>query len=142
MIPLTNTSVFNPKNELVAKAQASSEKFVSEYSKKISSAAISQFSLFKPTVHIGTIASGDQFISNTQTHESLKFDGQQVLAVEMEGASVAQVCDEHGVPYIVIRTISDKADHSAHVDFQEFVKEVASIYSAEITSDLVRAIKA
>lgn len=56
----------------------------------------------------------------------------------MEGAAVAQVCQEHQVPYVVIRTISDKADHSAPVDFQAFVAEVASHYSSGIVGEYLK----
>ena len=54
------------------------------------------------------------------------------LAVEMEGAALAQVCHDFGVPYAVVRTVSDRADNSAHVDFSRFLAEVASRYSLEI----------
>ena len=52
------------------------------------------------------------------------------LAVEMEGAAFAQVCHDFGVPLAVVRTISDRADDAAHVDFPRFLQEVASRYSA------------
>ena len=55
-----------------------------------------------------------------------------VLAVEMEGAAVAQVCFDHQVPFVVIRTISDKADHGAVIDFQKFIKDIAKHYSKNI----------
>jgi len=45
---------------------------------------------------------------------------------------VGQVCYEYNVPFSVIRIISDTADENAHVDFQKFVDEIASIYSFEI----------
>ena len=54
------------------------------------------------------------------------------LAVEMEGAAVAQVCADFGRPFAVIRTVSDRADDSAHVDFNRFIAEVASVYTREI----------
>ena len=57
------------------------------------------------------------------------------LAVEMEGAAVAQVCADFGRPFAVLRTVSDRADDSAHVDFPRFVAEVA----AECSRDIVRA---
>ncbi|AOE91274.1 Adenosylhomocysteine nucleosidase [Ralstonia solanacearum] len=54
------------------------------------------------------------------------------LAVEMEGAAVAQVCHEWGVPFAAIRTISDRADDAASVDFSQFIAEVDSRYSVAI----------
>ena len=47
----------------------------------------------------------------------------------MEGAAVAQVCFELGVPFAVIRTISDNANEDAATDFMHFVKTVASRYA-------------
>ena len=55
----------------------------------------------------------------------------------MEGAAVAQVCEAFGLPYAVIRTISDRADASAHLDFTRFVEQVASPYSLAIVSALL-----
>ena len=52
-----------------------------------------------------------------------------VLAVEMEGAAVAQVCLDYGVPFAAVRTISDRADDAAHGDFALFVQTVASRYA-------------
>jgi adenosylhomocysteine nucleosidase len=48
------------------------------------------------------------------------------LAVEMGGAAVAQVCADFARPFAVLRTISDRADDSAHVDFASFVADVAA----------------
>jgi adenosylhomocysteine nucleosidase len=56
----------------------------------------------------------------------------------MEGAAVAQVCLEFKVPFTVIRTISDTADHNAHVDFGKFIVEVANAYSRAIISEIMR----
>ena len=50
-------------------------------------------------------------------------------AVEMEGAAVAQVCAESNVPFGVVRTISDGADHGASVDFVKFLDALASPFS-------------
>jgi len=50
----------------------------------------------------------------------------------MEGAAVAQVCFEYNVPFSIIRTISDKANDNATLDFPKFAKEVASLYAAGI----------
>ena len=87
-------------------------------------------------VHRGLIASGDRFIGNAKASRSLRASlasaGHAALAVEMEGAAVAQVCVDYGVPFAAIRTISDRADDSAHVDFNSFIENVASRYAQEI----------
>jgi len=62
-----------------------------------------------------------------------------LLAVEMEGAAVAQVCFEFGVPFTVIRTISDGANEDAPVDFMQFIKRVAARYAFGITRRLCQA---
>jgi adenosylhomocysteine nucleosidase len=80
-------------------------------------------------VHHGLIASGDQFIGSAARVQALRNTLPDVLAVEMEGAAVAQVCHEYGVPFSVIRTLSDTADDQAHIDFPAFLNEVASLYS-------------
>ena len=55
----------------------------------------------------------------------------------MEGAAVAQVCLDYGVPFAAVRTISDRADDSAHVDFPSFVDKVASRYAHAIIKRLL-----
>jgi adenosylhomocysteine nucleosidase len=54
------------------------------------------------------------------------------LAVEMEGAAVAQVCHDFARPFAVMRTISDRADDGAAVDFAGFVADVASALTRAI----------
>lgn len=84
-------------------------------------------------VHQGLIASGDRFVSGAGESRALQAAlagaGHEVLAVEMECAAVAQVCLDYGVPFAAVRTISDRADDSAHVDFASFVDQVASRYA-------------
>ena len=87
-------------------------------------------------VHRGLIASGDRFVSaateSTALCHALQAAGHEALAVEMEGAAVAQVCLDYGVPFGAVRTISDRADDQAHGDFANFVREVASRYACAI----------
>jgi len=90
---------------------------------------LERFGVSTPSLHKGMIASGDQFIGAPAAVAELRERLPGVLAVEMEGAAVAQVCHEYGVPYAVMRTISDRADDTAHVDFPAFLKDVASHYS-------------
>ena len=86
-----------------------------------------------PRAHHGLIASGDRFVCAAdecaRLHTTLRDAGHDVLAVEMEGAAVAQVCHDYGVPFAAVRTISDRADDTAHVDFPLFVTTVASRYA-------------
>ena len=85
-----------------------------------------------PRVHQGLVISGDLFVDTSSESEALRLALPDALAVEMEGAALAQVCHDFGVPFAVIRTISDRADDAAHVDFQRFVLEVASRYSLAV----------
>ena len=91
---------------------------------------------WQSTVHTGLIASGDRFVSGVTELQGLQqrllAGGHVPLAVEMEGAAVAQVCFDYGVPFAAVRTISDRADDAAHVDFPRFVREVASPYAHAI----------
>lgn len=90
-------------------------------------------------VHRGLIASGDQFIGQLAQIQSLKAALPDLLAVEMEGAAVAQVCFELGIPFAVIRTISDNANDEAAVDFMRFVTTVASRYAFEVIENFCKA---
>lgn len=91
-----------------------------------------RFWMERPTVRRGLVASGDRFIADAGEVRRLRTDLPGLLAVEMEGAAVAQVCHEHGVRCAVLRTISDRADHSAPVDFRAFVADVASRFSERL----------
>ena len=75
----------------------------------------------------GRILSGDQFISvdHVESHRFLteEFVGD---AVDMETAAIAQVCLINETPFVSVRTISDYADHSAHIDFTKFLPVIAS----------------
>lgn len=99
--------------------------------------AIKEFNL-APTLYFGDIASGDQFISSDAKRQEILSFLPDILCVEMEGAAVAQVCLEFNTPFTIIRTISDTANHNAHVDFNKFIAEVANAYSRAIVSEIVR----
>lgn len=94
------------------------------------------------TAHRGLIASGDRFVSGAHESSALRAAlaaaGHEVLAVEMEGAAVAQVCHDYGIPFAAVRTISDRADDNAHVDFPLFVDQVASEYARNIIARLLK----
>ena len=90
------------------------------------------FNLANPQLHHGLLISGDRFVSTTAESQKLQQDLPQALAVEMESAAFAQVCHDYKVPFAAVRTISDRANDDATVDFNRFLSEVASHYSASI----------
>jgi adenosylhomocysteine nucleosidase len=131
-IPLTETIFFRSDNTLVSKTHSAAKGFLTDIEKTIHSDVLRSFAITHPSVHIGKIASGDVFIANQTKTANLITVMPDVLAVEMEGAAVAQVCTDHQIPFVVVRTISDKADHSAVIDFQKFVANIAQYYSKNI----------
>jgi len=99
-----------------------------------------------PVVHRGLIASGDQFVCDplhaSQLCSDLHLAGHAPLAVEMEGAAVAQVCFDYGIAFAAVRTISDRADAQAHIDFSAFVNQVASPYALAMVREFVSRLPA
>jgi adenosylhomocysteine nucleosidase len=93
----------------------------------------------KATLHEGLVVSGDRFVATLAESDHLRALLPDALAVEMEGAAVAQVCHDFERPFAVVRTISDRADDAAHVDFPRFVRDVAAPYSRDIVLALLAA---
>jgi adenosylhomocysteine nucleosidase len=89
------------------------------------------------TLHRGLVVSGDRFVATTAESKALQWALPDALAVEMEGAAIAQVCHDFGIPFAAVRTVSDRADDDAHVDFMKFIEEVASKHSAAIVEALL-----
>lgn len=83
------------------------------------------------TLKSGVVASGDQFVCD-ENRKKWIVDTFDADAVEMEGASVAQVCNALKVPFFMMRAISDEAGHKAEFDFDEFM-----ISSAKISADFI-----
>jgi adenosylhomocysteine nucleosidase len=83
------------------------------------------------------VASGDRFVSTNVESAELQRRLPQALAVEMECAAIAQVCHDYGVPLAAVRTISDRADDAAHVDFPRFIQTIASRYSVAVLDRLL-----
>lgn len=84
----------------------------------------------------GTIATGDQFVHSTERKDfiSSTFNAD---ALEMEGASVAVICDALNVPFFILRAISDTADMDAGFDFDKFLESSAK-NSASYLIDIVK----
>ncbi len=86
-------------------------------------------------VHIGRVVSGDQFISDSGKKDWLieNFEG---YCTEMEGAAIAQTAYLNGIPFLIIRAISDKADHSAEMAYSEF-EELAINNTVKLLQGLI-----
>lgn len=77
-------------------------------------------------IHTGRILTGDQFMNRDEiNHHRYLMDEMEGDAVEMEGGAMAQVCAVNRVPFMVVRTISDRADGDAVHDFNRFLPVVA-----------------
>lgn len=137
-IPLLGTSHFETDEAHRKILQKAVEKFIAN--EKENNSALANFGITHPQFHIGTIASGDQFIKDHTVLTDIQNNIPNLKCVEMEGAAVAQVCYEHQIPFLIIRTISDNADHSAPVDFNRFIADVASHYSRDVLKYLFELI--
>ncbi|MDY8021647.1 5'-methylthioadenosine/adenosylhomocysteine nucleosidase [Paenibacillus polymyxa] len=105
VIPYQDTSEFVADSELVSLAEQACKSFGDRYI-------------------VGKVLSGDQFVANRELVTALhqEMDG---ACTEMEGAAVAQTAHMNAVPYVVLRSMSDKADGSAHVNYAEFTVEAS-----------------
>jgi adenosylhomocysteine nucleosidase len=93
-------------------------------------------------VHQGLVASGDRFVSRTEESALLRSQLPEALAVEMECAAMAQVCADYGVPLAAVRSISDRADDAAHVDFGRYIQSIASRFSVSVLDHLLADLSA
>lgn len=129
-IPLTGRSHFASDKTLTDRLVHAAESFLShDFHDMVDAGDRTLFRLDRPRIHRGLIASGDEFIKSRARLGEVKNALPELLAIEMEGAAVAQVCFEFGVPFAVIRTISDGANEDAPVDFVQFIERVAARYA-------------
>lgn len=91
----------------------------------------------KEHVFKGTIATGDQFVASEAYVKTLQ-ENFDAIACEMEGASIAVVCTQYQVPFVVIRCMSDKADGNAH-DSVENMGDLAADNSSRIVMRMLDA---
>ncbi len=118
VIPQMNTSVFGGDEKLIRLAENACDKVCKD---------IHYF--------VGRVVSGDQFISDKEKKKFL-IDTFQGYCTEMEGAAIAQAAYLNNIPFLIVRSISDKADDSAHMDYPEFeAKAVAN--SVKLINEIV-----
>lgn len=85
---------------------------------------------------VGAVASGDQFVCQKEKKEQIIADT-GALCTEMEGAAIAHAAWRNGIPFVVIRAISDKADDSAQMDYPTF-EAIAAKRCAAVTQEMAR----
>ena len=88
---------------------------------------------------IGRVASGDQFVCEKQQKNKI-IEVTQALCTEMEGAAIAQTAYRNGIPFVILRAISDKADDSAEMDYPTF-EAMAAEHCAKVTLTMAKRIK-
>lgn len=131
-IPLLSRHYFETSQVQTERALQAAKRFFDRFEQYISESDRARFHIDKPEIVLGDIASGDVFVSEQAHKHSIHYSLPTVQCVEMEGAAVAQVCYEFGIPCTVIRTISDAANESSEVDFPRFIETIASNYSEGI----------
>ncbi|MGY6270569.1 5'-methylthioadenosine/adenosylhomocysteine nucleosidase [Achromobacter denitrificans] len=134
-IPLLGCARFGTDPALSASLRESAEAFVRAHAAAAERGAARP----APKVHCGLIATGDVFVNDNDEAGRLRHRLPQALCVEMEGGAMAQVCHEFGIPYAVLRVVSDRADHTAKADFTDFLVNVARVYTAGILAPLLRS---
>jgi adenosylhomocysteine nucleosidase len=106
------------------KAKLKSDTFLNNWifnslTKSVKNETLKRFGLVK----MGLIATGDSFISEEAVIKKLNDELPNLEAIEMEGGAVAQVAEQEGVPWAIIRVISDSADVNSAKDFDQFLKD-------------------
>ncbi|EOL43721.1 5'-methylthioadenosine/adenosylhomocysteine nucleosidase [Enterococcus caccae] len=75
------------------------------------------------SIHHGLIVTGDSFVNDKEKVKDIITEFPEALACEMEGAAIAQAAAQFNIPFLVVRAISDTADHEASQTFDEFIEE-------------------
>jgi adenosylhomocysteine nucleosidase len=78
------------------------------------------------TAHRGQVGSGDKFMTNPEHIHSARTAFPSCDAVEMEGAAIAQVCHRFGIPFVIVRALSDIAGQESPMSFEQFLPLAAA----------------
>lgn len=128
--PLLGKSFFECEASLIEDAFESCSHFIEhDLDRYVTTQHLEELNIKKPQVRKGILVSGDQFVGTMGQLNKIKEEIPDAYFVEMEGAAVAQVCYEYNVSLVVVRSISDKADAIAHVDFSNYIQHVARYYT-------------
>lgn len=133
-VPLYGRTIFPTDADLTHSLRAAAQGILSNHFQWIDRDTLHALHVQSPKAHTGLVLSGDRFISTSAESQALQKRLPLALAVEMEGAAVAQVCHDYDIPFAAVRTISDRADDAATNDFSRFIEEVASRYTFALIS--------
>ncbi len=89
---------------------------------------------------VGRVASGDIFVAEKAVKERI-ISITQALCTEMEGAAIAHAAYRNGIPFVILRAISDKADDSADMDYPTFMC-IAAHRCAQVTMTMAKNLRA
>lgn len=120
-VPGMQAAAFPADKDLIVKARAAAENVNPGHTK------------------LGRIATGDQFVC-TQEQKDRIIEITGALCTEMEGAAIAHTAYRNGIPFVILRAISDKADHSAEMDYPTF-EAIAAKRCARVTMGLAKALR-
>lgn len=87
----------------------------------------------------GLIVSGDSFIDSDAEKENIFANFPDAMCVDMESASIAQTCWQFNTPFVIIRSMSDSANESADMNYEEFLAK-ACVHSSEVVKSLLRVL--
>lgn len=141
VIPSLGTAAIPTDPSLSGSLRDAAKRYVeSSIEADIPADSLARFGIDRPRVHSGLIGSGDRFISHLAAASELRAELPGILAVEMEGAAVAQVCAERGVPFAAVRSVSDRSDHNAGIDFLDFIATIAAPLTAGVVATFLAGV--
>jgi adenosylhomocysteine nucleosidase len=130
-VPLLGRSRFETDRDVSERLLTAAQEFLAhDLGAHVAAGEREFFHIDSPGASLGVVASGDKFFASATEVEDLRRRLPDTACVEMEGAAAAQVCAEYGIPFGVMRTISDSADENSVHDFPRFAREIARHYSA------------
>ena len=138
-VPQTRSLRFPTDVQLADALVAAASAWVAEAHLHLGEERLARHRISEPRVHQGLVVSGDRFVATAAESAALRDALPDALAVEMEGAAVAQVCADFGCPCAVLRIVSDRADDAAQGDFTSFVNDIASDCTMHLASASLRA---
>lgn len=129
LVPGYQSPYFEVNEELSIQLYSAVVSFCIDGLQKIPLTDREEFGILLPNVFCGTIVTGDQFVRHPDQLEAIQAGFPDVAAIEMEGGAIGQVCNDLGIPFAIMRTISDKSNDESPINYPKFIEKVASQYA-------------